>query len=123
MKFHAFFRKVLVNGEVLGKVVIGRRNTRIVVLLIIICCCGYSPELVTRYQLYKCSKRRKKCGHSYITRCRFGFPRPVCANAALNPAATRFTRTESEVRVNDYNPFLLMLLKANMDIQFIAEAY
>ena len=50
-----------------------------------------SPELVTRYQLHKCCKyckRRKKCGqHSFITRCRFGFPRPVCANAALNPVS------------------------------------
>ena len=97
-----------------------------------------SPELhrlVTRYQLHKCSKyckRRKKCGRSYITRCRFGFPRPVCANAALNPVQEslksrnriyQLTRTESEVRVIDYNPLLLMLWKANIDIQFIAEAH
>ena len=35
-------------------------------------------SLVTRYQLHKCSrycKRRRKCGNTYITRCRFGFPR------------------------------------------------
>ena len=51
-----------------------------------------SPELhrlVTRYQLHKCSsycKRRKKCGkHAFITRCKFGFPRPVCENPKLNP--------------------------------------
>ena len=97
-----------------------------------------SPELyrlVTRYQLHKCSKyckRRKKCGqHSFITRCRFGFPRPVCANAIINPVQEslksrnriyQLPRTESEVRVNDYNPLLLMLWKANIDIQFIAEA-
>ena len=31
-------------------------------------------------------------------------------------------RTEDEIRVNDYNPLLLMLWKANIDIQFIAEA-
>ena len=31
-------------------------------------------------------------------------------------------RADHEVRVNDYNPLLLLLWKANMDIQFIAEA-
>ena len=96
-----------------------------------------SPELhrlVTRYQLHKCSnycKRRKKCGkYSFITRCRFGFPRQACENAKLNPVQEslksrnriyQLTRTNSEVRVNDYNPLLLILWKANIDIQFIAE--
>ena len=44
-----------------------------------------SPEfhrLVTRYQLHKCSKycrRHKRCGKTtFITRCKFGFSRPVC---------------------------------------------
>ena len=32
------------------------------------------------------------------------------------------TRTEGEVRVNDYNPLLLLLWKANMDIQFVSES-
>ena len=168
LKFHAFFRKVLKNGQVLGKVdhfywkkeyqnrgaphyhvlicdapVIDRDEPEHVLKWIqerITCHIpdkDGSPELhrlVTRYQLHKCSKyckRRKKCGHSYITRCRFGFPRPVCANAALNPVQEslksrnriyQLTRTESEVRVSDYNPLLLMLWKANIDIQFIAEA-
>ena len=31
-------------------------------------------------------------------------------------------RPESETRVNDYNPLLLLLWKANIDIQFIAES-
>ena len=31
-------------------------------------------------------------------------------------------RTTEETRVNDYNPLLLMLWKANMDIQFVAES-
>ena len=30
--------------------------------------------------------------------------------------------TEAEVRVNDYNPLLLLLWKANMDIQFVSES-
>ena len=169
LKFHAFFRKVLINGEVLGKVdhfywkkeyqnrgaphyhvllwirdapVIDRDEPEDVLKWIqerITCHIpdkDGSPELhrlVTRYQLHKCTKyckRRKKCGQSYITRCRFNFPRPVCANAALNPVQEslksrnriyQLTRTESEVRVNDYNPLLLMLWKANIDIQFIAD--
>ncbi len=45
-------------------------------------------RLVTRYQMHKCSaycKRIRKCGcNSFITRCRFGFPRQECENAKLN---------------------------------------
>ena len=50
-----------------------------------------NPELhslVTRYQMHKCSaycKRKLKCGRStFITRCRFGFPRQACENPKLN---------------------------------------
>ena len=32
------------------------------------------------------------------------------------------TRTELEIRVNDYNPLILMLWQANIDIQFVAES-
>ena len=62
---------------------------------------------------------------------RFGFPHPVCDNAKLNPVQEslksrnriyQVTRTDSEVRVNDYNPLLLLLWKANIDIQFVAES-
>ena len=171
LKFHAFFRKVIIKGEVLGKVdhfywkkeyqnrgaphyhvliwirdapVIDRDEPKKILEWIqerITCHIpdkDGSPELhrlVTRYQLHKCSKyckRRKRCGkHSFITKCRFGFPRPVSENAAINPVQEslksrskiyQLTRTESEVRVNDYNPLLLMLWKANIDIQFIAES-
>ena len=168
LKFHAFFRKVIIKGEVLGKVdhfywkkeyrnrgaphyhvliwirdapVIDRDEPEKILEWIqerITCHIpdkDGSPELhrlVTRYQLHKCSKyckRRKRCGkHSFITKCRFGFPRPVSENAAINPVQEshsriyQLTRKESEVRVNDYNPLLLMLWKANIDIQFIAES-
>ena len=30
-------------------------------------------------------------------------------------------RKESETRINDYNPLLLMLWKANIDVQFVAD--
>ena len=92
-------------------------------------------RLVTRYQMHKCSaycKRKRKCsGNTFITRCRFGFPRQVCENPKLNSVQEslksrrriyELPRSESEVRVNDYNPLLLMLWKANMDIQFVAES-
>ena len=167
LKFHAFFRKVILNGEVLGKVdhfywkkeyqargaphyhvLLWIRGAPVSMILIefepiqerITCHIPdqkSSPDLhrlVTRYQLHKCSnycKRRKKCGkYSFITRCRFGFPRQACENAKLNPVQEslksrnriyKLTRTDSEVRVNDYNPLLLMLWKANIDIQFVAE--
>ena len=91
-------------------------------------------SFVTRYQLHKCSrycKRRRKCGNTYITRCRFAFPRQPCETAKLNPVSEslksrsriyQLTRSESETRVNDYNPLLLLLWKANIDIQFVAES-
>ena len=67
----------------------------------------------------------------FITRCRFGFPRPACESAKLNSVSDnlksrnriyQLARTESEIRVNDHNPLLLMLWKANIDIQFVAES-
>ena len=91
-------------------------------------------SLVTRYQLHKCSqycKRRQKCGNTYITRCRFGFPWQPCETAKLNPVRDslksrsriyQLTRSESETRINDYNPLLLLLWKANIDVQFVAES-
>ena len=97
-----------------------------------------SPELhrlVTRYQMHKCSaycKRKRKCSSgAFITRCRFGFPRQVCESAKLNSVSDslrsrkkiyELPRGDTEVRVNDYNPLLLMLWQANIDIQFVAES-
>ena len=89
-------------------------------------------NLVTRYQMHKCSaycRRKRKCGNVFITRCRFGFPRQPCETAKLNSVSdslkTRnriYQLARSESRVNDYNPLLLMLWKANIDIQFVAES-
>ena len=171
LKFHAFFQKVILKGQVLGivdhfywkKEYQNRGAPHYHVLLWIrdaplidrddpekvldwiqdrITCHipdeNSSPELhrlVTRYQLHKCSKyckRRKRCGKTtFITRCRFGFPRPVCDTAQLNSVQEslksrnriyQLVRTGPETRVNDYSPLLLMLWKANIDIQFVAEA-
>ena len=92
------------------------------------------PELVTRYQMHKCSsycKRKRKVGSVYVTRYRFNIPRHPCKSAKLNSVREslksrdriyELARTESEIRVNDYNSLLLMLWKANIDVQFVSES-
>ena len=91
-------------------------------------------DLVTRYQMHKCSaycKKPKKCGTIFVKMCKFGFPRPVrdtsCLNCVEDSLKTKgklyhLKRTEDEVKINDYNPLLLKVWKANMDIQYIAES-
>ena len=90
-------------------------------------------KLVSKYQRHKCSnycKRRKKYGGAFVTRCRFAYPREVSETGQINDvddALKSKTKVyllpgaESETRINDYNPLLLLLWKANTDIQFIAE--
>ena len=84
--------------------------------------------------MHKCSsycKRTKKYAGAFITRCKFGFPREETDTASLNCVEDCLKsrtmiyflpRSANEVRVNDYNPLLLLLWKANLDIQFIAES-
>ena len=123
LKFHAFFRTVLLKGAVLGEIehyywkkeyqargaphyhvllwirdapVIGHDDPERVLAWLqerITCHIpdkGSDPDLhrlVTRYQMHKCSaycKRRRKCGRTFITRCRFGFLRQACKTATLN---------------------------------------
>ena len=92
-------------------------------------------QLVTKYQYHKCSKycrRRKRVKGTFITHCRFGFPRPPCESAALlsvdecmkmsHRKMYKLPRSPDEIRINNYNPLLLMLWKANMDLQFIGES-
>ncbi|XP_076393046.1 uncharacterized protein LOC143266003 [Megachile rotundata] len=81
-------------------------------------------DIVQRVQIHKhsdtCYKdRNNRC-------CRFGFPRPISETTmCLGPDDTlanngRFCvlkRTVNEVMVNNYNPTLLKLWEANMDIQ------
>ena len=91
-------------------------------------------DLVTRYLLHKCSaycRRKRKCASRFVTYCKFGFPREARENAIVHCVDEKLkkrqkiynlARKESEVRVNDYNPLLLLLWKANCDIQFVAES-
>ena len=90
-------------------------------------------RLVTKYQLHKCSgycKRKFKVGGVFITRCKFGFPRLETDDAKTNSVEDclksrnkiyNLARSFSETRVNDYNPVLLSLWRANIDIQFVSE--
>ena len=170
LKFHAFFRTVLLKGAVLGEIdhyywkkeyqargaphyhvllwirdapVIGHDDPERVLAWLQERITCHIPDkasdpdlhrLVTRYQMHKCSaycKRRRKCGRTFITRCKFGFPRQACKTATLNcvddalksrQKIYQLPRTELEVRVNDYNPLLLILWKANIDVQYVAES-
>ena len=58
------------------------------------------------------------------------FPRPVRDSICINDIENSLKlynkiyylkRDEKEVRVNDYNPLLFKLWRANMDLQYIAE--
>ena len=92
-------------------------------------------QLVTKYQSHRFSgycQRRKRVKSTYITYCRFGFPRQKCESTTLKSTEEclkssqrqmyRLPRSPEEIRINNYNPFLLMLWKANMDIQYIGES-
>ena len=90
--------------------------------------------LVARYQMHKCSaycKRKVKRGGIFITSCKFKFPRKSCETAVLHCVEKKLKKrqkiyelkcSESEVRVSNYNPLILLLWKANIDIQFVAES-
>ena len=93
--------------------------------------------LVTRFQTHKCNKyctKAYKRGGKFYRKCRFGFPRPVKSETVLNDvidclAVNRnrqprkrlyhLQRTDDEVRINDYNPALLLANEANVDVQYI----
>ena len=47
---------------------------------------------------------------------------PVSDSLKSRSRIYQLRRSESEIRVNDYNPLLLLLWKANIDIQFVAES-
>ena len=92
-------------------------------------------QLVSKYQRHKCSgycQRRRRAKGTFITYCRFGYPRQACESATLRSMDEclksshrqmyRLPRSPQEIRINNYNPLLLMLWKANMDIQFIGES-
>ena len=91
-------------------------------------------QLVTKYQHHKCNsycQRKKRVGDTFIMRCRFGFPRQECTATLLSVDKSMklshrkmytLPWSPEEIRINNYNPLLLMLWKANMDLQFVGES-
>ena len=92
-------------------------------------------QLVTKYQYHKCNnycRRKKKVGGTFITPCQFGFPRQTRESANLlsvdecmklsHRKIYNLPRSPEEIRINNYNPLLLMLWKANMDLQYVGES-
>uniref|UniRef100_A0A1X7UKE2 Uncharacterized protein n=1 Tax=Amphimedon queenslandica TaxID=400682 RepID=A0A1X7UKE2_AMPQE len=83
--------------------------------------------------IFKCSKyckRNIKVGKTYVSRCRFDFPRPVQDSICINDVENSLKscnkiyclkRNEKEVRVNNCNPLLLKLWRASMDLKYIEE--
>ena len=82
-------------------------------------------NLVTKYQSHRCNnycRRRKRVKGTFITQCRFGFPRPTCENAALlsvdecmklsHRKMYKLPRSAEDIRINNYNPHLLVLWRA-----------
>ena len=119
IKFQAFFSEIVKNGEVLGIVdhFPGRRSTRHEGPHTSTSCCGSVMP-----QSHKCSaycKRRGKLGSTFVTRCRFQFPRQACEAASLNSVEDSLKSRKKvynlpcteEERVNDYSPLLLLLWK------------
>ena len=91
-------------------------------------------QLVVKYQSHKCSnycKKKKKVKGTFITKCKFGFPRAETEEGVINSAEEslkskakvyHLPRSSTEVKINDYNPIILLIWKANMDIQYIADS-
>lgn len=96
-----------------------------------VCSCEMPPE---DSQLHNLVVEKQVHGHRRTgtknnnKSCRFGFPRSVCPETRIvayssddflrtNGRACLLKRTANETMVNKYNPFLLSLWKANMDIQ------
>ncbi|XP_073990954.1 uncharacterized protein [Rhodnius prolixus] len=102
-----------------------------------------SPVLhsyVRKYQMHKCNsycQRKYRVKQKIYTRCRFGFPRKVTDELIINDIISTIAsrvkgfgpkrvydlpRQRSEVRVNDYNPVLLLASGGfNVDVQFVKD--
>lgn len=97
-------------------------------------------KLVTDYQSHRCNnyclRVLSRKGRRF-KKCRFGFPRSARATLQLNDALTSISqrmkgkfesrlyeipRSYDESCINDYNPIVLLLWGANMDLQYIGES-
>ncbi|XP_073986376.1 uncharacterized protein [Rhodnius prolixus] len=102
-----------------------------------------SPVLhsfVRKYQMHKCNsycQRKYRVKQKMYTKCRFGFPRKVTDELIINDISSTIAsrvkgfgpkrvydlpRQRSEVRINDYNPVLLLASGGfNVDVQFVKD--
>ena len=97
-------------------------------------------DLVNKYLNHGCGLYCKRTLKSrtgkFKKSCRFSFPRKITSKMILNDVIESIVgrkisnfqkrlyhlpRTKEEVRINDYNPALLKIWRANMDIQYIGE--
>ena len=101
--------------------------------------CPTLYERVMRFQQHKCNDyclRSKKSKRGFSKVCRFGFPRPqrekMYLRSVVEAVAGRkclkansrlydLPRKRSEIRINDYNPAILLAWEGNMDIQYIGD--
>lgn len=80
-------------------------------------------ELVLRHQIHRytnyCSWHRTSREEGSVKKCRFGFPKPDCLFNHFDPNTGRtiYKRTVEDAYINNYNPYLLKLLRVSMDIQ------
>ena len=85
-------------------------------------------KVVTKYNFHMCNQycRQRKVNGQYIILCKFLYPLPVNNTTTLlnvddcgkaKRSIYNLARTSDEVRINAYNPLLMLLWKANMGIQ------
>ncbi|KAI9467612.1 hypothetical protein BDB00DRAFT_750040, partial [Zychaea mexicana] len=68
-------------------------------------------ELVKKHQIHRCTSY---CGPGD---CRFGFPQMPSETVHFDGDKYNYPRDLRSLYVNPYNPYLLSLMKCNMDIQ------
>lgn len=71
-------------------------------------------NLVAKHQVHRCSVY---CMPNGISRCRFGFPFGSKNETSFEDGRMLYKRNIESGFVNPYNPFLLTLMRCNMDIQ------
>lgn len=96
-------------------------------------------ELVRKFQIHKCTKSCQRFCKSFkngAIKCRYGYPKLPCKETKINGVkkavesrrkGKKLEKLYSLIRnyectlVNDYNPILLLIWRANMEIQFLGE--
>ena len=96
-KFNDFLNIVILKGEVLGKVAHyfvkkeyqarGAPHYHLLLWIDGAPVIGRNSDIVVKYQSHKCNnycKRKKKVKGTFITKCKFGFPRAETEEGVIN---------------------------------------